>query len=89
MLLGDSATATDGHELFLQCLPENVRMILASPAEDRSLEKIAQHVGKIIDDAPPAVSAVTPLATTVHSVETLRAEIDKLHKLNSTLDRVP
>ena len=39
-------------ELFLQGLPPNVRMVLAS-RDAKSLEDLAQFADKIIDVAPP------------------------------------
>ena len=86
--LGDSATAADGpllRELFLQRLHANVHMVLASSTEAKSLEEVAQQADKIIDVAPPSLSAVTPLMPTPDSVETLRAEVYRLHDLVSTL----
>ena len=85
-LLGDSVSAAEGpllRELFLQRLPSNVRMALASSIEHKSLEELAELADKIIDVAPPNVSAITP--TTPDTVESLRAEVTQLKELVSTL----
>ena len=83
-LLGDSATAAEGplvRELFLQRLPINVRTALASSVADRSLEEIAELADRIVDTAPPNLSAVTSADT----VDSLRAEVKRLADLVSTL----
>lgn len=83
-LLGDSATAAEGpllRELFLQRLPSNVRMVLASSA-DKSLEEVAELAHKIITVAPPTVSTISPSAS---EVDSLQAEIKQLRELVSTL----
>ena len=78
--LGDSAGPNPDNkflrELFLQRLPSNVRMVLAS-AGDMSMEALAQLADKIMEVATPTVSAVhiSPLAT---EVEQLRTEIAHL-----------
>ena len=75
-LLGDSATATDGpllRELFLQQLPSNIRMVVAASVAGKSLEEIAEQADRIIDVAPPSVSAITTPSTS--EVEALRTEI--------------
>ena len=76
-LLGDSAGPNPDNkflrELFLQRLPNNVQMVLAS-AGDMSLEALAQLADKIMEVATPMVSAVhiSPLSS---EVEQLRAEM--------------
>ena len=85
-LLGDGATEAEGpllRELFMQRLPSSVRMVLASSVKDTSLEEIAELADKIIDVAPPNVSAVTP--PTTDTVEDLRVEVTRLKELISTL----
>ena len=84
-LLGSSATAAEGpllRELFLQRLPANVRLVLASSIAGKSLEEIAQLADSVIDIAPPHLSAITPPST---EMESLRAEIKELKELVSTL----
>ena len=88
-LLGDQAGLTDGtflRELFLQRLPGNVRMILASTADTVSLENLAELADKIVEVAIPSVSAVdTPKLTT--EVEQLRAEVTRLQDVVKSLTR--
>ncbi len=89
-LLGDRPGVTDGSflkELFLQRLPPNVRMVLAST----SLDKLAEMADKIIEVAVPSVSAVsasTPAAPT-SEIEQLRAEVTRLEKMVSKLAARP
>ena len=86
-LLRDGATAAEGpllRELFLQRLPSNVRMVLASSIEDKSLEESAD---KIIDVAPPNVSAITP--PTPDTVEALVKRMEELVSTLSTRSRSP
>ena len=85
-LLGDGATAAEGpllRQLFLQRLPSNVRMLLAATGEDKSLEEIAELADKIIDGAPPSLSAITP--SSPDEIEALRAEVKRLTEVISTL----
>ena len=73
-LLGDSAAATDGtfvRERFLQRLPANVRMVLASTGDTVSTEELAQLADKIVEVATPAISGVT--GPPLREVEQLRA----------------
>ena len=60
-LLGDSADPNSGNrflrELFLQCLPNHVRMAFTS-ASDMSLEALAQLADKTMEVPTPTVSAV-------------------------------
>ena len=86
-LLGDKAAAADGaflRELFLQRLPSNVRIVLASTNDAISLEELAQLADKIMDVASPSVSVITtpPLHT---EVDQLRAEVFRLKELVSYL----
>ena len=88
-LLGDSATATDGtllHELFLQRLPSNVRMVLASSSDAKSLEDIAQLADKIVNIAPPSMFSLAPSPSpSTTEVDNLRTEVTHLKELVSTL----
>ena len=70
-------------ELFLQRLPNHVRMVLAS-AGDISLEALAQLADKIMEVATPTLSAVhvSPLAS---EVEQLHTEIALLKDTLSSL----
>ena len=50
--LGDKAGAMDNsvlRELFLQRLPANVRMVLASTADQANLENLAQLADKVVE----------------------------------------
>ncbi|KAH6928866.1 hypothetical protein HPB50_020516 [Hyalomma asiaticum] len=64
LLHTDGATTTDAdsrllRELFLQRLPVNVRMILASAA-DKRLSKLAELADSVLAVAPPSVAALQP-----------------------------
>ena len=59
-LLGDKATSIDGfflRELFLQRLPANICMVLASTPNTSTLEEVAQLADKIIKVAAPTTVA--------------------------------
>ena len=89
-LLGDTPTDSDGRllrELFLQRLPSNVRVVLASVDTDRTLEEIAQLADKIVDIASSTVSALTPSTAVDDAIDSLRSEVDRLTRLVSTLAR--
>ena len=84
-LLGDKAGATDAsflRELFLQRLPPNVRMVLAS-SDTTELEKLAQLADKIVEVATPPISAVTSNSSTEY--EQLRTEMADLRRLVESL----
>ncbi len=60
-LIGDRPGIADSsflRELFLQRLPPNVRMVLASTPETSSLDKLAELADKVLEVAAPTVSAV-------------------------------
>ena len=62
-LFGDKAATADTaflRELFLQRLPPNVRMVLASAGGSQSLEELADLADKVIYVAAPAVLKLTP-----------------------------
>lgn len=73
-LLGDKVV--DGsflRELFLQRLPTNVRMVLASAHDDStSIEKLAQLVDK-------AVKVVAPTSVSSVSASQVTEELERLH----------
>ena len=82
-LLCDKANAIDGsflRELFLQCLPPKVRMVLASTNDTTGLKEFASLADKSTEVATPSVSsaAASQLMT---EVEQLRAEITDLKQL--------
>ena len=82
-LLGDKANNTDGafmREHFLQRLPSNVRMVLASTPDTGSLDNLAQLADKIMEVATPSVSSVY----TSTDFEHLRQEVAELKMLIQT-----
>ena len=89
--LGDRASATDGTllpELFLQRLPSNVRMVLASTSNTTNLEELAELADKVLEVAALTVAATTALLPQLLSeVEQLRAEVSKLQTSIRTLTR--
>lgn len=65
-LLGDRPGLTDTsflQELFLQRLPNNVRMVLASTPDTTSLEKLAEMADKVMEVAAPAIAGIRAGAT--------------------------
>ena len=85
-LAGDMPGLTDGtflHELFLQRLPANVRMVLASTRENTSIEELAQLADRIVEvAAPPSVSNVF---TQPSELDQLKAEITSLTQVVNSL----
>ena len=84
-LLGDKVIdASFLRELFLQRLPPNVRMVLASTPETTTIDDIATLADHIMDVSAPSISTVaaTQLST---DVDHLRAEIASLRELVSSL----
>ena len=64
-LLGDELdTASDSNsflrELFLQRLPANVRMVLASADDSTDLHKLADMADKVMEVSTPTVAALLP-----------------------------
>ena len=61
LLLGEKAKFINGsllRELFLQRLPSNVQMILAS-ADEMTVERLAEMADRIMDVGAPAISSVS------------------------------
>ena len=61
-LLGDKANTTDRafmRELFLQRLPSNVQMVLASMPDTENITELAQLTDKVMEVAAPSVSSIT------------------------------
>ena len=81
-LLGDKAAMADTaflRDLFLQGLPPNVRMVLASAGGSQSLEELADLADKVTDIA---AQAVTQINTQLSSdVDQLCSEISDLKSL--------
>ena len=83
-LLGDKATALDPsflRELFLQRLPTNVRLVLASTAEAISLQELATLADKVMEVATPTVATVSPSDSLVAEISELKAEIAQVKQL--------
>ena len=83
-LLGDKANTTDGAfmcELFLQRLPPNVRMVLASTPDTGNITELAQLVDKVMEVAAPTVSGIN----THTELEQLRQEVAELKTMMQTL----
>ena len=81
-LLGEKAGDIDAsflRELFLQRLPSNVRMVLAS-TDTTNLEKMAQIADKIMEVATPPISTITVSS----DLNEVRSEISDLRKLVET-----
>lgn len=60
-LLGDRASTTDStflRELFLQRLPSNVRMVLASASATATLEELAELADKVVEVRAPQPQAL-------------------------------
>ena len=86
-LLGNRA-GVDGSflkELFLQRLPTNVRMVLASSSAT-SLEELAELADKVAEVAAPAIAAVQP-PQLLTELEQLRADVAKLQATVKSLTR--
>ena len=73
-------------ELLLQCLPSNVRMVLASTQSDMPINELAQLADKITEVVIPEVTnvSVQPRST---ELESLRAEIVSLKKQITSLKK--
>ena len=87
-LLGERAGAMDGailKELFMQRLPTNVRMVLASASERAPLEELATMADKIIEVATPTIATVSTTSRATSEVEQLRAENASLREQVSAL----
>ena len=78
-------------DLFLQKLPSNVRMVLASVRRDTTLTQLAQMADDIIEVATPSISAIhhdaraTPLLAA--KMEQLRSDVAGLTNLVKSLSR--
>jgi len=85
-LLGDKASITDSsflRELFLQRLPPNVRMVLASSADTITLEELASLADKIMEVATPIIATVGSSQVSAE-IDQLRSEIASLKRLAET-----
>ena len=87
-LLGDKlGTSADSaaflRELFLQRLPPNVRMVLASADPAMDLNRLADMADKVMDVATPSISAVSD--TGPSEIQQLREEVGRLAELVASL----
>ena len=85
-LLGEDTAGADGtllREMFLQRLPDNVRMVLASSAEGKTLEELAHLADRSVTAAPLSVAGVTN-PQPAGEVDVLRTEIAKLRETIAT-----
>ena len=95
-LLGDrpGLNASFLQEHFLQWLPSNVRIVLASTPDATSLDQLAKMADKVMEVAAPSVASVTkPTAPSAGlpsnlaaEVNSLRAEVSRLEKLVQKLN---
>lgn len=86
-LLGDKAGTLDSsvlRELYLQRMPANVRMVLASSPDTSTVDNLAQLADKIVEVATPSVSAMSATHLS-DEFERLRAEVTGLQKVVETL----
>ena len=97
-LQGDSASARNNplfQELFLHCLPSNVRMILASTTPTDDVQELADGADKIMEvsESSKAVENMEepgPQEPSLHSeVNQLRTDVADLKKLLKTLASAP
>ena len=87
-LAGDTPGFTDGkflRELFLQRLPSNVRMVLASTRDDTAIEDLAQLADKIVEVA--ILPSVCSVSTSPSELEQLRSQVAALTKTVNFLKR--
>ena len=90
-LLGDHGTEvnlTFLRELFLQRLPPNVRMVLASTGDAMDLATLADMADKVIEVAAPSVSSISqPPPASDSDLTQLRADVSRLADLVASLTR--
>ena len=86
-LWNDDAGEALLQELFLQRLPANARMVLASSNPTSTLDELAETADRVMEVSVPAISAVanTPRASTAAEIESLRSEVRKLQELMTTM----
>ena len=92
-LLGEKSDTVDGSflcELFLQRLPSNVRMVLASSPDTLDIEGLATLADRIMEVAP-TVNAISsgqsPAADLLSELSQLCAEVVNLRKMLHPPDR--
>ena len=88
-LIKNPAPGADGaflHELFLQRLPANVRIVLTSTRGNTPINEIAQLTDKIIEVVVPQVASISAQPNS-SDIEALHAEIASLKQLINVLKR--
>ena len=87
-LLGDKETTTDSSfikELFMQRLPTNIRIVLASASEKNTLQDLATLADKMMEVAGPTISTVVTPTQATSEGDSMRAEISSLREQVSAL----
>lgn len=74
-------------ELFLQRLPNSVRMVLASSGTGIPLDNLAEMADRIMEVSTPAIAAVhaPPMSPASNDLNSLRAEVRQLQELVKSL----
>lgn len=88
LLLGGNSSSTDSkivRELFLQRLPNQVRMILCASPAATSIEDLATTADQIMDTSHPFVSAIDRCQAPVSSPLQLEQRFDELSASNAQL----
>ena len=98
-LLGNKLGSADStsflRELFLQRLPANIRMVLASTDDTMELSKLAELADRVLEVAMPTISAISsphpesPTTKESSVVKQLREEVARLTQLVETLTIPP
>ena len=76
-------------ERFLQRLPPNVRMVLASADAAMDLNKLADMADKVMEVATPTVSAINDTRTDPAEIKQLREEVARLADLVASMKTRP
>jgi len=77
------------HQLFLQRLPPNVRMVLASSPDGTTLDQLADMADKVMEVASPSVASLSkppayeasPSPAVADELRQLRSDVSWLGKL--------
>ena len=89
-LLGDKLGSSDDAnsflcKLFMQRLPANVRVVLASTDLSMDLDKLADMADKVLEVATPSIAAISDPHPDNSKVHRLREEVAHLTDLISSL----
>ncbi|KAG0419489.1 hypothetical protein HPB47_004068 [Ixodes persulcatus] len=79
-LLGEQASDVNNsilRELLLQRLPQGIRMVLA-PANDTSLDRLAEMADRVAEYAVPMVAEFTEPQSSTTATQELQAKVDQL-----------